>query len=156
MTQVQAAAIGDRIRNIFQIGDFLSGLGGQIDFALLDDIAVAAREARSAVGTKARVLAWLKVAKLVAAATKGTAVDDQIVAMADQIMNSPLGDTLVAIVDRLVAARPAMAEGESYTLLVESLTLEEQAEFRVAGIDPMIVIAIVDMILKFWNSRRPA
>ena len=149
-SQVQALAIGDRFRNVLQIGELL----GQIDLSLVDDIARAGREAAAAVGTEAKLTAWLNVAKLTAAATKFTEADDQVVAIAEQILSGPLKDLLVAIVDRLVASRPAMVEGESYTLFVESLTLEEQETFKAAGINPAIVIAIVDMILKFWRNRN--
>lgn len=153
MDQVQAMAIGDRLRNAFQIGDFLSSLGDQIDFTLLDDIAAATREAKSVEGTEAKITAWLKVAKLTASATKQITVDDQVVAIAEQILTGPLKDLLVSIVDRLLAKPEAEVQA---AWAADALTVEEQETFKAAGIDPLVVMQIIRLLLEFWNSRKAA
>jgi hypothetical protein len=144
MSVSQATAFFDRFRGLKGLGDFLSLLKG-VDITLVDDIFAAAKAALVTVGTEARLDAWMAVARLFAKATKETDVDDQVVAGIDTILAGPLRDLLVSVIDRV--AKRQEAEGLAFSAMGNVLTVEEQQEFRAAGIDAWLVIEIVKLLM---------
>lgn len=144
MSEVQAQAIGDRLRNLIGIGELLKG----IDLSKLSEIIAAFTAAASAEGTAAKITAYAAAFKVLASAT-ATEVDDRIAATLETIVSGPLKDILAAVIDRWLASRSA---GEFQAASVEMLTTEEQEQFQAAGFDPSFIIMVIQLILSFWKK----
>lgn len=147
----QPLAIGDRLKKtiggFFGIGDILEG----IDETLVDDIVIAFNAARKAVGSPAKLVAWAAFIKVCALATTQTQVDDKVAEVLETIVNGPLKELLAAILDRVIAQQKS---GVVHAASVDMLSNEERDAFQAQGIDPSMVLTIVQLLLMFWGKFK--
>ena len=137
---IEAAAFGDRMRQIVELVRFLRGFEG-VDFSQFQDLMAAVWAIGTADGLRAKIVAGLEVLKVLSLMTPGE-TDDKIVAVIDKI-SEPLLDLLELIVSNYLPGTQA-----------HILDADMQRQVEAAGIPWSLILMLAKLLAQLIGALK--